>query len=800
MSDKINALFSILQERLLPHFSYVVVIAAALILALAVLSLYLLTKLKSTRAIISQLGERLGYDPPYGDGAEIVAQENEKESIGRDREHKVEQLEERIVELEGEIVNKEAELASHQQRWKELEGQLAEARVENEKAATRAGELAQAHQSAVERLEQHLLEKEAESHANLAAVQERSKELEDQLQQASVWGNKVTTMANDQAQAHRTLVEQLEQRMRDMEAEHVAELTAHQRRAKELEDRLHLASFQHEQIAAQASEQVQTHQVAVTQLEQRIRQMEVEGQAYLSALERHAKELEDQLRRALVHNEQLTGQANAQEQERRTLVEQLEERIRQLETGGAGVEALEQRASELEEELRRAGIREDGISAQANEQAQAYRTTIENLEQRVRDMEAEGIASSSAILQRSKELEEQLHQAHQEKDTAMARVDELAQAHRSAVEELEGRIRQMETDGVAAMSGLEARAKDLEQQLWQAHLDKDAAAAQTAEHAQAHQSAMAQLEERVRQLESEGAAGLADLQRRAQELEGLLQQAHHEKAALAAQAGEQLEAHRNTSEQLEQRLRELESESAAGLTALHQHSQELEEQLQKAQQETTERNAEKERMEQRIRDLEAEKDGGASRVQWLEAQVRDLEERLQTAASAPAATAGTRAELLRRAEWITACAVGEVLPHGLVAAEAYASAALAEDPKNGAAAQLLAELARIHRAFREGLPPVTESIATFEEKAAAFFAADSARAAEVAGDEARRRSRAGLNRSALLAVNTALELRQKTDLPDSQAMLELRELKATLVERLGADAALLDVASKIPAV
>jgi len=102
------------------------------------------------------------------------------------------------------------------------------------------------------------------------------------------------------------------------------------------------------------------------------------------------------------------------------------------------------------------------------------------------------------------------------------------------------------------------------------------------------------------------------------------------------------------------------------------------------------------------------------------------------------------------------------LPHGLVAAEAYASAAIAADPQNSEAPQLLAELARIRRAYPEGLPPVVEAVTTFDDRAASYFASDPARAAEIAESEAQRRSRAGMNRSALLAANLALELRNQT--------------------------------------
>jgi hypothetical protein len=153
--------------------------------------------------------------------------------------------------------------------------------------------------------------------------------------------------------------------------------------------------------------------------------------------------------------------------------------------------------------------------------------------------------------------------------------------------------------------------------------------------------------------------------------------------------------------------------------------------------------------------------------------------------------------LLRRAEWITGCAVGAILPLGLVAAEAYASAALAANPQDIDAPQLLAELARIRRAYPEGLPPVTESVTTFDERAAAFFAEDLVRAADIADDEAQRRYRAGLNRSALLVVNMAIELRQQTGAEDSPDMLRLQEMKASLLARLGSNAKTSTAAPKV---
>jgi hypothetical protein len=104
--------------------------------------------------------------------------------------------------------------------------------------------------------------------ANLSAVQQRSKELEDQLQQAELLKNEVTTKFSEEVQAHRATIEQLEQRIRDMEAGSYASQAALERRSKELEERLQQATLQHEQGAAQASEQVQAHR-ATTEINTR---------------------------------------------------------------------------------------------------------------------------------------------------------------------------------------------------------------------------------------------------------------------------------------------------------------------------------------------------------------------------------------------------------------------------------------------------------------------------------------------------------------------------------------------------
>ena len=655
MSDKINALFQLLEGRFgLPPNS-IATIALVIVLVLALVLLYSLVKLRSARQVIHQFGERLGYDPPYGDGLEILHEEIGKDILLRGKEVKIEQQAIRIGELEAEGERKDADLSTLQRRSKELEGLLQQASIQNERLTEQAGEQAQAHRIAVEQVEQRMRQMETEGSAYLNTVEQRSKEFEDQLQQASLQHGELLAQAGEQERAHQAAVELFEERVREMEAEGIANLTALRQRFNELEDQLQQASHRNNELAAHAGEQGQAHRIAVEQLEQRIREMEAES------------------------NDNLSG--------------------------------LQQRSRELEEQLQQASQRNDELAAQAGEQEHAHRIAVEQLEQRIREMEAGGAANLSALQQRSRELEEQLQQESHRNNELVAHAGEQEQAHRIAVEQLEQRIREMEAGSDANLSAL---------------------------------------------------------QQRTRELEGQLQQA----------------------------------------TALIENEKSI------ARQEALERSVDTERLELRIRDLEAEKGIEESRATALDLQIKELEDQLRQAADRlaleTAKTEGARTEvpngdvavntsetLLRRAEWITARAVGAIVPYGLVAAESYASAALATNPQGIDAPQLLAELARIRRAYPEGLPSVIEAVTTFDERAATFFAADLARAADLADDEAQRRYRAGLNRSALLVVNTAIELRQQTAEENSPAMLRLQEMKASLLAHLGSNARALNGAPNL---
>ena len=813
MSDKIVDLFQFLESSLGMHPATVAVNALLLTLVFAVLAVFLALKLRGARSIVRQLAERLGYDPSYGNGIEILDLEHRKEQIESDKEEKIEQLEQRVGELEAEGANKDAYAAALEQRGKGLEEQLRQAALRHDEMTAQAEEQARVHQRALEQLEQRMRDLEAESYASVASAELRAKELEDKLHQANLWSDKVAALANDQAQAHQRALEQFEQHTREMEANHIADLTASQRRSKDLEEQLHQAGLQNERVKSQVGEQAQAHQITVSQFEERIRQMEAEGNAFVTALERRSKELEEQLHQAFFQNDQLASHGEEQAKAHRAAVELLEQRMRDVEAdSNAYVASLQVRSKDLEEQLQRAAMRHERVTVEAGEQIQAYRLTVDKLEQRMREMEAAGGSAMAAAQERAKELEDQLQRARVLNEQVTAQAGEQVQAHRETVEQLERRMREMEAAGAASMAALEQRSKELEDQLQRAHALNEQVAAQAGEQAQAHRETVGQLEQRMREMEAGGAAAMAALQERSKELEEQLQRAHAQNEQASTQAGEQAQAHREAVERLEQSMREKEAAGAADLAALRERSKELEDQLQQtiarsesekasARQEALELSAGAEQLGLRIRGLESEKDARESHLRTLEAQVRELEEHLNKAASQATVEnarvpANASEQFMRRAEWITACAVGTILPYGLVAAEAYASAALVANPQGTEAPQLLAELARIRRAYPEGLPSVVEALATFDERTAAFFAANLARSADIAEDEAQRRYRAGLNRSALLVTNVALELRLKSEGEESPGTVRLQELQDALLARLGNNALYSDVAPR----
>jgi hypothetical protein len=702
MSDTINAFFQFLESHFGLQPAGVASIAFGIVLLFAVLALYLYSRLRGARDIVARLGERLGYEPPYGDGAEVFDQEYRKELLEKGREKKIEQLEQRISEMEAEARSKDASLASFQQRAKELEDRLQQASVRNEKLAADSAGHKQTHQTALEEWEKRLNHVETESNANLTALQQRAKDLEGQLHLASVRNDELTAQAAEHASAYRASVSQLEQRLNEMEAESNATLDAHQQHAKNLAEQLKQATLLGDQISAQAAEQAQLHRAAIDQYEQRIRENDSASVASLSALQQRTTELEDQLQQATLRHDQVLEHAGRQSQDLRATIAQLEQRVREMETeSNSSLNALQLRAKDLENQLRQSYLRHEQVATEANEQARAHQSAVEQFQQRIQELEAQGNQSATALEQRTRELEEQLQEAALRHEKSTAQSLEAAQDHRATIGQFEERIHVMEVESSTKMNALQQHARDVEKQL-------------------------------------------EDATRRHDEI--------------AAQVGEQTLAHHQTVEQFQQRIREMEAEHSRNLASLQQHAADLQEQLHKANNPPT------------------------------------PESQSVANTGNPTATAEV---LLQRANWITARTVGPILPHGLVAAEAYGAAALAADQHNSDALQLVAELARIRRAYPEGLPPVTEAVTTFDERAASFFAADPAGAAAATESEARRRARAGMNRSALLSTKLALELHRQTHSEDSPSVQGLQELKETLLARLGSNS---DKTNTVPSI
>jgi hypothetical protein len=817
MSDQINAFFQFFEVKLGLRPTIIATIALVVIPVLIFLLLLLLSKLRSARDIIGQLAKRLGYEPPYDDGMEILNEEFKKEVVERGKEKKIEQLELRIEDLMVQGTKKDASLTAAQQRAKELDEQLKQALSRSDEVMAQANEQAQAHRIAAEQFEQHMRNMEAGHVSSLAAAQQRAIELEERLQQVTDRNNEVTAQAGERAQAHQTAIEQLEQRVRDMESDHVGNLRALQQRWNELEEELRQASLQNEMLTAQAGDQAQAHRTSVEQLEQRIHEIETESGANLAAFEQRSSELAEQVQQMSLENENLRSQAGEQARVHENAREQLELRIRDMEAASAAkMAALEQRSKGLEEQLQQATLQNESLAAQAGEQERTHRTFVEQLEQRIREIDSESLANLSALEQRSRELEEQLRQATLQNEQVAAQAGEQAEAHRTTVEQLELRIRDMEAGSFDSQAALEHRSRELEEQLRQATLQHEQDAAQAGEQAEAHRTTVEQLEQRIRDMDAGSFANQAEIEQRSRELEEQLHHASLENEKLTAQANEHLQAHRTFVEQVEQRIRDMEAESSANLAALERRSREVEEQLQRTisrhedegsitNQEALEQRAKLERMEMQIRDLEAEKLAGEFHLKTVQAQVKQLEAQLQLTADQIAsetvaatdadpangeatqmkAAVNASAQLLRRAEWITGCAIGAIRPLGVVAAEAYAVAAFAADPQNLAASQLLAELTKLRRSSIERLPSVMEAVATFDQGAAGFFGSDRAGNADLAEREAQRRYHAGLDRSALLALNMSLALRQQTSGTESKGTQKLQEMKITLLERIG---------------
>ena len=104
----------------------------------------------------------LGYEPPYGNGEEIFEEEAQKEVVERDRQKAIEQLEQHIGDLKAEGTSKDANVAALEQRCKGLEEQLHQAALRHDEDTAQAEQQARTHEESVKQLQERLRDVEAE--------------------------------------------------------------------------------------------------------------------------------------------------------------------------------------------------------------------------------------------------------------------------------------------------------------------------------------------------------------------------------------------------------------------------------------------------------------------------------------------------------------------------------------------------------------------------------------------------------------------------------------------------------------
>jgi hypothetical protein len=147
----------------------------------------------------------------------------------------------------------------------------------------------------------------------------------------------------------------------------------------------------------------------------------------------------------------------------------------------------------------------------------------------------------------------------------------------------------------------------------------------------------------------------------------------------------------------------------------------------------------------------------------------------------------TSEALLRRAEWAVAYAVADVRAAGLVAAEAYATAALVLQPASDSAASLLDAIVSMRRHRSEMAPSLRESLITLDLRAATSES-EPAEIVDAAEAEARWRFSRGYHIAALPLVRRVVSARLKAAGAEALSTLEARALEAKVLNFLGCSA------------
>ena len=141
--------------------------------------------------------------------------------------------------------------------------------------------------------------------------------------------------------------------------------------------------------------------------------------------------------------------------------------------------------------------------------------------------------------------------------------------------------------------------------------------------------------------------------------------------------------------------------------------------------------------------------------------------------------------LFCRATWAAAYATGELRAMGLLAAEAYATAAMAFWPSNRDAIGLLADVATLREQEGQNPPSLREALQILPDRAVEVFDANLADQANKAEGEARRRLVHGQYHAALPAVERAVLLRVRTLGKASIRTATTKHLQAQILLRLG---------------
>ena len=644
---------------------------------------------------------------------------------------------------------------------------------------------------AADKLEERVRELEAEIAAERAALQplrERSKELEDRTGQTDRQHEEAEAQATEAARAHQFAVEEFELRVRNLQTDCDARGTSLQAlhaRCDELEAQLRLATAETESTRAQADQAGQVHRATVEEQALLSRELAAEGTAKdqrLQDLQLQVKALEGQLEAAAADQQAALAKVDEDAQARRAPIEEIEAQVRGLrlesDEKGLVLQNLNARCEELEGQLLCAANENTEVQEEAQLTFEAHRAEVEALELKLSELAQESAAKDANLQQielQLKTLEERLEQAAAENEAAAAKAGEAAQAYQSTVGELEQRLNNLLGASEAKdanLQTLEGRCEALEGELRKASVANETTSTQAAQAAQAHDAAIEQLEKRICNLQSEGEekdARLEAHQQRNEALESRLREVALANEAAVAQAGETALADRLAVEELQMRVRNLQSEGEekdASLGVLEVRCLGLEEELRQA-------SAQK-----------AESGTTVVPSQALAVQRADDAEQLS--------------ELLyRRAEWTVARAVGGVRSLGLVAAEAYASAAVAADPESRQAHDLLAEVELLLNSAPQSRHSASLAITTFEQQASQLFECDPSAAGDKAEEEALQRYRAGLGPSALPVADLALAMRLQSAGEESPRTLAAQSLRAALLARVGREAEALAIARKV---